>query len=215
MSTDEAMEEGDTAQASSMISELYVSDDMTAFKIDRHLSIQQKLRAKDPSNNDIKKILADDLEQYKSDSLTRIFISNAKNTHPYKNDTVAYAIISEFQTLLGMVLSKTQMSVTQLGRTGPFVVALQSEYARTLIDEGAIELVDTSVDPFAIQTFSVKSFEDNAQPTNEEQSTTETNMEEPQTDKMTFSIFFNLPVEYTGLFDDKKELEVPKRNNAS
>jgi len=102
------MGDGEEAQTSSRLSELYVSDDMTAFKIDRHLSVQQKLMAQNPSNKDFKKALQAELNQH--DSMTRIFISNAKNTHPFANDRVAQAVISEIHTLLGMELSKQHMS---------------------------------------------------------------------------------------------------------
>jgi len=91
------------------------------------------------------------------------------------------------------------------------VVALQNEYAQTLVDEGTIELVDTTTDPFVTQIFTVKNFEDKDPMTNEPTKTAPMSDGDTQDDKMTFSIFFNLPVEYTGMFDEKRELEVPKR----
>jgi len=206
---DELMIDGDTAQASSRLSELYVSDDMAAFKIDKRLTVQQKLLAQNPDNKDLRKALQAELKQHQQDSLTRIFISNSKNTHHFANDRVAQAVISEIYALSGLELSKQQLSVTPLGRTGPYVVAMQNEYALILVDEGTIELVDTTSDPCVTQMFSVKNFEDNSSKPNEP-SNIKTN-DEANDDKMTFSIFFNLPVEYTGLFDEKGELDHPKK----
>jgi len=206
---DETMGDGETAQASSRLSELYVSDDMAAFKIDKRLSIQQKLLAQNPSNKDLQKALQDELKRHQQDSLARIFISNSKNTHHFANDRIAQAVISEIHSLSGLELSKQHISVTPLGKTGPYVVAMQSEYALILVDEGTIELVDTTSDPFVTQIFSVKNFEDKDPKPKEPANTTSTN--DIEDDKMTFSIFFNLPVEYTGLFDGKGELETPKK----
>jgi len=180
---------------------------MAAFKIDKRLTVQQKLLAQNPDNKDLGKALHAELKQHQQDSLTRIFISNSKNTHHFANDRVAQAVISEVYALSGLELSKQQvqqLSVTPLGRTGPYVVAMQNEYALILVDEGAIELVDTTSDPYVTQMFSVKNFEDNSSKPNEPKNVKMN--DEADDDKMTFSIFFNLPVEYTGLFDEKGEL---------
>jgi len=58
---------------------------MEAFQLDRHLSIQRKLQAQDPSNKEYMKQLSNDLEKHKEASLTKILLSNINNSHPFSS----------------------------------------------------------------------------------------------------------------------------------
>eukprot|EP00327_Prymnesium_parvum_P002355 CAMPEP_0182835800 /NCGR_PEP_ID=MMETSP0006_2-20121128/21718_1 /TAXON_ID=97485 /ORGANISM="Prymnesium parvum, Strain Texoma1" /LENGTH=463 /DNA_ID=CAMNT_0024964291 /DNA_START=57 /DNA_END=1448 /DNA_ORIENTATION=+ len=209
-STDEQMEDNMTEQTSGKLSDLYMSDDMAALQVDKHMAIQRKLMAQDPNNREYMKHITNDLKKHQQETLTRIFLSNTKNTHAFSSEDILAAVISEVDSILEIEIAKQDIIITALSRTGPYVVALRGDCAHTLVCEGSIELVDESTDPPVVQMFSIKEYstEPKKKKTTEEAESMEVT---PEPSKMDFSIYFNLPAEYTGGRDEKGELNLPKQ----
>jgi len=210
------MQDKDETTTKCKISELYVSNDMEAFQIDRHLTIQRKLQAKDPTNKEVVKNLANELKLHQHDSLAKIILTNSQNTYPFSDDAISTAISTEIFEVLEIEAESEEISINRLGRAGPFVVALRGDFAHTLLSDGSIDITDWKANPPITQGFTIKKYVEPSASTSKS-NTTEKNKDEssnPNEDTgstMDFSIFFNLPVEYTGLLDKKQELDFPKK----
>ncbi|KAL1519896.1 hypothetical protein AB1Y20_023385 [Prymnesium parvum] len=115
---DAPMQDEDETTEECKISELYVSKDMEAFQIDRRLTIQRKLQAKDPTNKDVVKNLANELKLHQNDSLTKIILTNSKNTYPFSDDNITAAISTEIFEVLEIEAESEEISINRLGRAG-------------------------------------------------------------------------------------------------
>jgi len=105
------MQDKDETTTKCKISELYVSNDMEAFQIDRHLTIQRKLQAKDPTNKEVVKNLANELKLHQHDSLAKIILTNSQNTYPFSDDAISTAISTEIFEVLEIEAESEEISI--------------------------------------------------------------------------------------------------------
>mmetsp|Transcript_35 Transcript_35/g.63 ORF Transcript_35/g.63 Transcript_35/m.63 type:complete len:356 (-) Transcript_35:137-1204(-) len=204
---DEPMYEPHETQTEERLSELFVTDDKLAYGQSRKAIVQQRF------NNTatiIKEATKNSAEGPQKPLLTPLILTSSKNVYPFSEDAVTTAVRIELKELTHVEVAREFISVKAIGKTGPYVVALQGVYANALIAEGVLTVFDSNSDPPAVQDFTVKYFNQKPNPT-DTPTTQGASSSADQEDMWSFSIFFNLPVEYTGCFDMRNELELPKQ----
>jgi len=179
------------AQVTNDLEQMYLENDAQAYKVDRTLEKNRKFYYQKKYAEDEAKLFKSSKTKQDKLNISRIKLTSPNNKHSFLAEQVAHQVATTLKDV-DFDINIADIIVTSMSVTGPYIVAMEDEAAKYLLEEGMM-LIDPNEDPPVTQFFEAKPF--NLKHTQTSTSNT--------SNDIALSIFFNLGAEYTGLHMDQ------------